>query len=225
MSSSSSLSLLIQHHPRRKGTVLNRLLATLAPSSPIVVTDPEPDARIRSAWRTYRRCLETIETDYAVILQDDTIACPGFERAARAAFAARPGRLISFYHSTTPTGNMRALRGAIDTCTPFFELQSGTWGPTVALGWPRELAHEFLAYVDGKKHMRHDRITDDPLVGEWALQGRPKPGMLATAPSLVEHPDDVYTIVGSARGGKGTPERRAACFIGDVPVDKWIELL
>ena len=188
--------------------------------------DPAPDSPRRSAWRTYRRCLETlVELDVGagVILQDDTVACAGFERAARAAFAARPGRLISFFHSTSPLGNMRHMEHAYRTCDPFFEWVSGTWVSTVALGWPVELAREFLEWSDSVQ-IRPERITDDPVVGRWARET--KRGALATAPSLVEHPDDVVTVVGSARGtGDRRDDRMAACWIGDVPVDEWIALL
>lgn len=200
---------------------LDRLLDSLdAPAT--VVEDPDPDSRKRSAWRTYRRCLETIEADFAVILQDDTVACAGFGRAARAAATARPGRLISFFHGESIPWDLIRMHDAAIRAEPFFEMQLHKWTHTVALGWPRDHARRFLDWVDGQpRKFRADRITDDPVVGAWCSATEER--VLATVPSLIDHPDDTLTIVGSHRGnGSGT--RRPACWIGDVPVDKWIEL-
>lgn len=158
------------------------------------------------------------------MLQDDTVACPGFLRAARAAFEARPGRLIAFYHSTGPGGVLRRMEAALNACAPFFEFPMGRWVPTVALGWPVELAAEFLDWAANVRKVRDHWQTDDPLVGAWAHERGH--GALATVPSLVEHPDDVPSYVKSHKGyGAGLPHRRAACWIGDVPVDRWLAML
>lgn len=192
---------------------------------PRIVDDPDPDSPYRSAWRTYRRCLESIESDFTVILQDDTIACRGFRQAARAAMDARPGRLIAFYHSIYPPAMMPHFWSALDRCDPFFEFPLWRWTPTVALGWPRELAVDFLGWIDtAKKKLPKHWLTDDPLVGEWTT-ARKQP-CVATVPSLVQHPDDCVTIVGSHNGkGDRRDTRMAACWIGDTPVKQWISLL
>jgi hypothetical protein len=220
VSPTSSVEILVQHHPAREWE-LARLLASLRPTVPRVVLDPDPDAPKRSAWRTYRRCLETVQSDFTVILQDDTVACPGFRQAARAANRARPGRLIAFFHGMSMPRDVIRMYDAAAHAEPLYELQRWKWAPTVALGWPREQALAFLEWIE-TRDVSPTRVTDDPLVGAWASAADET--ILATVPSLVQHPDDTVTIVGSHRGN-GSGARTAGCWIGDTPVEKWVALL
>lgn len=67
--------MLIQHHPTR-AHLLDELLDRLdAPA--MVVADPQPDALFRSAWRSYRACLEAFPDDaeHVLVMQDDTTVC------------------------------------------------------------------------------------------------------------------------------------------------------
>lgn len=185
-----------------------------------MIQDPEPDGR-SSAWRTYRECLRWCPGDatHLLILQDDVIACPGLRRAAAAAAAARPGRLISFWQGRAPSDTARRLVAASQSGAPFCEVQRKRWIPTVALMWPTAFVRPFLEWADDlPKHWR----ADDSVVGEWAGMENDH-GCLVTVPSLVEHLDDVRSLVGAYQGHH--TKRTAACFIGDVSVDEWIGLL
>lgn len=207
----------VQHHPSRTES-LNRLLSTTEVDA--VVVDPDPGGR-SSAWRTYRECLRWLPSDasHLLILQDDVIACPGLRRAAEAAAQARPGRLISFWQGRAPSDTARRLVAASQAGAPFCEVERKRWINTVALMWPAPLVAPFVEWADQLPgHWR----ADDSIVGEWAGMVNDY-GCLVTVPSLVEHLDDVRSLVGAYQGHH--TKRTAQCFIGDVPVDEWIALL
>ena len=154
-----------------------------------------------------------------MIVQDDTIACRGFARAARAAWLSRPGRLITFFSRNTPPAIVQRRNVALRACDPFCEFPRGFWVLTVALLWPKELAQEFLEWPAVQARTMR---TDDPIVGEWAAAT--ERGALASVPSLVEHPDDQPSYIKS-NNGNGRGVRTAACWIADTPVEHWMALL
>jgi hypothetical protein len=213
-----SVAFLAQHHPSRANE-LRRMLASCPGTPFVVVTDPDPDGK-RSAWRTYRACLNRIPpaVDHAVIVQDDAVCVPGFADAARVACEARPDALIAFFHPVHPPIARQAMFKALKARQPFWEIiPRGRFVPTVALAWPRARAAEFVEWADDVKRVRPDSAGDDNIVGEWANKHNVL--SLVTAPSIVEHPDDRPSLLRSRVSGR----RTAIAVAGHA--DEWVNML
>lgn len=207
-----NVSVAIQHHPSR-ADLAAALAAEVAGE---LVADPDPEG-IRSPWRTYRLALELTPADatHRLVLQDDALVCAGFVPAARAAIAARPNRMIAFYVGGNARPATPALRAAARRGSPWAELTHMTWCPAVALAWPVALIAECLAFVDAQDWPLSftTRGCDDEIIGRFL--GHAGVTAIATVPSLVDHPDDVPSLIGKlARGGRDR-RRVAACWIGD----------
>lgn len=209
------VSIAIQHHPAR-AELAEALLALLRADGAHadLAADPDPDAALRSPWRTYRHALETTPPNatHRLVLQDDVLVCDGFPAAAAAALAARPDRLVTFYVG----GNARLAAARVTHAAAqghaWADLRHFSWCPAVALAWPVDLIAPLLAYVDRQRWPETFR-ADDEIIGRYLRSAGALP--LATVPSLVDHPDDVPSLIGTrARGGRDRG-RIAACWIGD----------
>lgn len=210
-----NISVAIQHHPSRAD--LAAVLAAEVPGA-VLVADPDPDCGVPSPWRTYRRALEETpaEATHRLVLQDDAIVCPGFLPAAHAAIAARPNRMIAFYVGGNARPVASDVRAAARRRAPWVELRNMTWCPAVALAWPAPLIGECLAFVDAQVSWPLSftmRGCDDEIIGRFL--GHAGVTAIATVPSLVDHPDDVPSLIRKRHRGGRDPGRVAACWIGD----------
>lgn len=200
-----ALSIAIQHHPSR-GELLRPLLSSLNPFPPFVAFDPDPEGR-PNPLRTYVRALEYLPAwaTHHLVLQDDALPCENFVAAAGSAIAARPANPIAFFLSEQSQEYHRAARAALDDGDTFATLPLRRWAPVVALCWPRDLVAPFLEHA---AEIRGARADDDAVGGFLRSAGAE---VLATVPSLVEHPDSAPSVVGRrTRGG-----RRAAFYVGE----------
>lgn len=176
-------------------------------------TDPRPEG-MRSPWRTYRHALEAtpVGATHRLVIQDDVQVCRAFVAAARRAISARPEHLISFYVGGYPQESARALFAACDRGEHWVQLPLRWICPALALVWPVEFIEPFLAYVDRQNWPERFR-ADDEIIARWLrIEHRP---VLATVPSLVEHPDDVPSLIGRRASSGVDTNRIAACFIAD----------
>lgn len=201
------LSIAIQTHPERDE--MARKLAALLPGAELVV-DPDPDA-VRSPWRTYRHALERTPPGHGrLVIQDDAQPCRHFAEVVRHAIAARPDRLLVFFVGGQPVEHARAVMRACQQDLSWAELDHMRWCPVICTYWPAAMIGPFLEYVDQQRWPDHFR-SDDEIVGRWLRATKQRP--LASVPSLVEHPDEVPSLIGRrARGGLDRA-RVAACFI------------
>jgi hypothetical protein len=194
-----AITVRVQHHPARP-YLLPPLLARLDAEAE-VVTDPDPDARLPSPWRTYRACLAPSTASHLLVLQDDAILCRHL--VASAALIARDDPVLLFVGGA-PVRLAHALRKARSHLVPV-TLRSSEWMPLVAVLWPTPLATAFRAWADRHTVPR----SDDAVAGQWVkATGQP---LWATAPSLVEHDDRQPSLV--RRHGR-SPWRRAHAWIG-----------
>lgn len=200
----------IQAHPRREG--MAEALAAQIPGCEVVY-DPDPYG-YPSPWRTYRTALEATPADatHRLILQEDTALCRNFAAAAEAAVAARPGRLVAFF----VPGHWELGSRVLEACRrdeAWALLDNFRFCPAVALCWPAGMIGELLEFVDGKKWPETFR-ADDEIIGRYLHESRQ--WAYATVPSLVEHPDQVDSLMSVHRAKQGLdPNRLAACWIGD----------
>lgn len=161
-----------------------------------MVEDPDP-AGHPSPWRTYQECLRRALADGAdswVILQDDAIPCEGFTPAAAAALRAKPGSLVAFHVQDFIQRSKLPFLRAHDAGQRWCLLHRNDWVPAVALGWHRAVAECCLEWGESTGRARRAR-ADDGLLAEFVracgLQ------TWATVPSLVEHPNDAGSLMGS----------------------------
>jgi hypothetical protein len=81
--------------------------------------------------------------------------------------------------------------------------------PTVAVLWPVEAIHDFLDWYPAQPPRRNPDRADDGVLGRWMSKRSRK--VLATLPSLVEHPDDTPSVAQPGRA-----PRHAIHYIGDA---------
>lgn len=204
------LSVAVQHHPSRVETV-KPLLAALGKRAELV-TDPDPGAAIHSPWRTYRECLERtpLEVTHRLILQDDVEVCADFLIHAERAIKARPDRIICFHVSGAPASAARRIYQASDQGNSWAELDRNDWCPVVATCWPQFEIGPLLRFVDFKNYP-DNFYGDDYRVGGFIRET--KRSVLATVPSLVEHPDLVPSLIGTKNQAGLNPQRVACCYL------------
>lgn len=210
------LACLIQAHPAR-ADLADGLLDCLDGRAQIVY-DPAPDARQKSPWRTYRACLErglSVDgVDGILVLQEDVLVCGNLLEGVEQAATARPDRPIAFFVPGKPPAYTNAMFRARAAGEPFAALPLGSWVPVVATLWPAYLAARMLDWYDGAR-LPAGWTADDEIAGRFLRVEQVR--MVASVPSLVEHPDTVDSVMnGHRRVGDGLdPGRRAFFFIGD----------
>jgi hypothetical protein len=198
------LSVCVQHHPAR-AHLLADLLTALGEAE--VVIDPNPESRVRSAFRCYLECLRRTPADatHRLIVQDDAMPCDDFRQRVEAVIAERPDVLIPLFVPHTAELCRRVIqardRGERWARMPIM------WLPTVALVWPVEHAHAYLAFAEEKWDPERQRGDDSP-VGVW--RARSKVEAWAPVPSLVEHPDVEPSIFRRGKGQAGRNKARIA---------------
>lgn len=158
-------------------------------------------------WTGYRRCLEDIPDghDHIAVIQDDAVPCRNFKGALEA--LARPVPVCLFL----PNMAMRTRRhanSAIIRGEHWIELHHSDWMPVVAVLWPTVKIRSLLDWYDHRPPRRTPDRSDDGVCGRW--MAATSQSVLATLPSLVEHPDDVASTWRVNR-----QPRRALWYIGD----------
>ena len=200
----------IQHHPSR-AHLLPALLAALPDAQ--VIQDPGAHESRRSPWRAYQACLHALEADAdsLCILQDDSEPCLDFGETLGLVVARHPTVPVALF---VPGVGMHR-RKILDACardSRYAELPyRNTFVPAVAVVWPRACVESILAWAATHPS---DRTADDGVLGAWAEASGTR--VLATVPSLVEHPDRERSLVGKTALQGRNPARCAACYIGDM---------
>lgn len=204
------ISVAVQHHPAR-AELVDELLEQLPGAT--LATDPDP-LGMRNPWRGYRNALETTPADatHRLIVQDDVRVCPGFLDAARAAVAAKPDRILSFFVAGNPYEHSQAVFAACARGSSWAELDNQRWCPAVCVCWPAAHVPAILAFVDAQGWPDAFR-ADDEIIGRYCRHAGVLP--LASVPSLVDHPDDVPSLLGNKAMYGQDPGRVTACWIGD----------
>lgn len=207
------MNVLIQAHPARR-ELAEVLLGCLGRGEIVYDTNEEGP---RNPWLTYRRCLARgVELGgHTLIVQEDVIVCGNFLAGVERAIAAKPDNPLAFFVPGKPPAYINAIYTARRDGRAWAELPLGTWCPVVATAWSSYLAENLLEWT--KSNVPPAWRADDEICGRFlAWAGVP---VLASVPSLVEHPDTVPSVMnGHKRVGDGRdPGRRAYFYIGDEP--------
>ena len=167
--------------------------------------------------RGYMLCLQDLpEEGHLVIVQDDCIVSCNCIPALELIADATPDTLVSLFLSKTPrrTHNMALLRHGRSR---YVTTHQQDLVHVVGILWPVHKAREFRDWVAGNPlKIRGDQLTtsDDAVLTRWMqLTGQT---IRVTVPSIVQHPDDVPSIVNQTKVSGGLDTGRTAAFwIGD----------
>lgn len=195
----------IQHHPRRAH--LLPYFDHAAGSVPVsVIEDPDPDGK-PSPLRCYRECVTRPAPGFShlLIVQDDVRLCADFDVAVTRLLERHPDRLIALFVAGAPRRSAIEVRQADARGDAVCAMNRMDWVPTVALAWPLALAHEFSVYL---KRVGQEMWADDPIVGGWVSKKRLE--VLATVPSLVQHPDVEPSLLPNDKSAQGRNGYRTA---------------
>lgn len=174
----------------------------------VVETDFEPP----NPWYGYLECLDAPPpwASHLLVCQDDTIACRNLTPALEAIATAHPTVPVCVFLGKLP---MRTRRSALEAGARgehYVTIHHGDFLPVVAILWPVDKAVEFHAWGTSPARMRQGNgrtfveRSDDAMGGRWMRSTRQT--ILATIPSLIEHPDDVPSTISKR------PANRTALF-------------
>lgn len=158
----------------------------------------DPGGKTRSALRGHRAALAHaldayVGTTHVLVLQEDAIPCPGLVDAVMRAVEARPQALLSLYIGNGHAGQSVYLR-RLRACQRFANLPLNYFVPTVGIVWPVSQARGFHRWSANT-----GVIWDDEAIMAWRQQGhrqRADVDALATIPSLVDHDNQLPSIIG-----------------------------
>lgn len=217
MSVPTGIHVRVQHHPAR-AELLARLTPRLRPYKPSVVVDPGGD--VASAWRCYRQCLvEPWDGDRLLIVQDDAWPATGFAKALKQIVVSHPDSMVALFMAGAPWRTKRLIDKAAMAGRRYASVHPRDFPATVALLWPRADAEAFVSWTD--EHPPTDPESgDDNVVGEFMRKTNRR--VVVTVPSIVQHPDDVPSMIGRRHANGRNRFRVAAVFYdGDVSRLDW----
>jgi hypothetical protein len=188
--------------------LLPRLTDAVAPLDYLVITDDGGGKA--DPWRGYLLCLQAAaasDTDHVVVIQDDAIACFDFACHLRCAIEEEPESALVLFLAAQPRLTAHAAMAARRGQEMFVRLHpQERFMPAVAVAYPREITEQILAWSE-RATGRKSR-SDDHMLGRWARETNAR--VLVTVPSLVQHPDDVPSVIGNGNGSHGRNPARVA---------------
>jgi hypothetical protein len=128
---------------------------------------------------------------------------------------ARPDDPICLFLSWLPRGVMVDALNAAKRGERFVRYRVSKFVPAIAIIWPRAKAEHFLEWSSTAILPGHpNRVaSDDAVIAEW--HRRNQMTIWVTMPSLVQHPDEVESLIGKrAMWGKDRT-RTAFNYIGE----------
>lgn len=200
----------IQHRPGRES--IKRILEQV----PLAVV-VEDHGETHNPMRGYLLCLRNLPDEgHVCVLQDDVIVCRNFALALERIVAAKPRNVVSLFLSKTPkrTYNQASLNYGKSR---YVSTHPADLVHVVGILWPVAKAQAFVDWVDHSPIHRGEAFSpsDDANVSRWKRNEHEE--VLCTVPSIVQHPDDVPSIVNAHKQSRiGLDSGRTAGYwIGD----------
>lgn len=167
--------------------------------------------------RGYRLCLTDLpEAGHVAVIQDDCTVSRNFVEACELIADSNPDIPVSLFLSKFPrrTHNMALLKYGK---TRYVDTHSQDLVHVCGILWPVHKAREFTDWIDeNPKKIRGEALStsDDANVTRWMQLTKQR--IRCSIPSIVQHPDDVPSIVNQAKVKGGADSARTAAFwIGD----------
>jgi hypothetical protein len=154
---------------------------------------------------------------HVCVLQDDAIVCRNFVPTLERIAEARPDSVVSLFLSKAPRRTYNRA-SVVFGKSRYVETNPADLVHVVGVLWPVAKAQSFVDWVEhSPKHRGADfSPSDDANVSRWKRNTRET--VLCTVPSIVQHPDDVPSIVNAHKQSRiGTDSGRTAGYwIGDA---------
>lgn len=159
-----------------------------------------------------------------LVLQEDVVVCKNFVTALRRVVKSKPDDPVSFFLARLPGYAGGQVYRAAKRGDRYIRAYAGDkFFPALAIVWPVDRAREFLEWTESGVPLPGypgEARSDDAVFGQWIK--RMQATAWYTVPSLVEHPDEVESVIGRrAQWGKGR-NRVARLFCdGDPLAYEW----
>lgn len=160
-------------------------------------------------WEGYQQALQSGLDDptkptHVLVLQEDVVVCENFQKALAKVVKAKPHEPISLFLARLPGyAGGQVFRTAKRGERWIKAYPGDKFYPALAIIWPGKVARDFLAWSETARLPGHpNTASDDAVFGEWIR--RTQATAWYTVPSLVDHPDQVESVIGRrAQWGRG----------------------
>ncbi len=212
------ISAAIMAHPKRKkqAEALSKMLKQY-PFVDVSISFDQPGANShQEEWDNGKRALQAGVGlgEWHVVVQDDAILCPDFHSNLEGAIRAAPSKsLISLYTGTSrPIG--KRVKTAVDNAyhASWLQFWMLLWGVGIAI--PSDHIEPVLEFVNDPQYKDSQY---DTRIGYFYNRNRLP--VYYTMPSLVDHDDDLPSLLGG-HGREINGDRRVAHRLADGPV-RW----
>lgn len=131
---------------------------------------------------------------------------------AEEALAERPEGIVAFFVSGLKSGGSRRVLQALSLRARWVDIGGASITPLVATAWPQHLIEPFIEFATSSR-IQSRYSHDDPVATLFVKKH--KLSVWATVPSLVEHPDEVPSLIGKSHSAGRNRNRVAAHYAGD----------
>lgn len=145
---------------------------------------------------------------HLVVIQDDALACEEFDCELHCVIEAEPEATLILFLAAQPRLTAMAANRAVAQGSQFASKHPRDYLPAVGLCYPASHVADVLAWsaeIPGRQSR-----SDDYMLGRWHRDRNPR--VLACVPSLVQHPDDVPSVIGNGSGARGRNPSRTALY-------------
>jgi len=200
-----SLSVAVMTHPRRLDHA-QTLAAALHPHPVDIVLDPVPDGPPESLRTAVRAWAAAGDATHHLVLQDDVVVIDGFIDHVLQDVVEFPEAALAYFAHWSCLNGMAVRLGALLDARWVEAIHE--WTPCLALVLPRRVA---LGFAEFGLSYHHEPRRDDNVM-QLLLTSKGVPTYLSV-PCLVNH-----TPLPSLLGHDPKGTRKAACFLGDLPL-------
>jgi hypothetical protein len=156
------------------------------------------------------------ECSHLLIVQDDVCLSRNFPPAVTHIAEANPDLPVGLFLARLPNRVGNAALQAAKRRAHYLDirLRINEFCPVVAVLWPVQKAKEFLTWTEANpSRLGHPAPrSDDGVLGRWVALT--KQTVRFTIPSLVQHPDEVESVIGR-KALWGADRGRVALFFSD----------
>ena len=155
---------------------------------------------------------------HLLIVQDDVVPVPGMTEVLGEVARDVP---VCLFLARLPRDTHPRVEQAVKMGRRYIRLSQRSFMPVVATLWPLAKMIEFDEWTEDNSYLPGQREprSDDAMAGRWKMINRQE--VLATVPSLVQHPDTEPSTIGrSARAGFDRG-RTAAFLAADAREYDW----
>jgi hypothetical protein len=171
-------------------------------------------------WEGYKLALSSGLADpagptHVLVLQEDVVVCQNFPEALARVRRAKSFDPVSLFLARLPGyAGGEVFRAWLRGERYLRAYPGDKFFPALAILWPAAVAHSFFAWVNDPDRRLpgypNPPASDDAVFGEWIR--RTQRDAWYTVPSLVDHPDQVESVIGKTAQWGRDRNRTARLF-------------